>query len=365
MTPSTSRIRRAAACAAPVAAVTAALCAAASAPAPREAAALPFTVRYHAVQRGGIARAANTATRCLRAVDRRAAPCPSVDKGAAGVNGQYQIRYADLDHDRNTYNSTRASLRLPRGAQVAYARLYWGANLRVGEQKPSREKARVLVAEPGGQYKEVRADTVVGHRVNRQADAYQASADVTRLVRAGGPGSWTVAQVDVAMGHSAAGAWGGWTLVAAYQDRHAPRRHLVLWDGFRSPDPWTGELTVTVPRTRTPAGARGRVGIVGYDGDRGAAHRDSLTLATGAGPAVALADRANPVDDILNSTISEGGRHTTARKPAHRNTLGYDSDVIDARRALHSGGDHLTLRFVSAGDDHLLGAVFAQVDAAR
>ena len=119
---------------------------------------------------------------------------------------------------------------------MTYARLYWGGNLRVGEQKPPKDNGRVLIAEPGGAYKEVLADTVVGHRAAHGADAFQASADVTQLVRDSGQGLYTVAQVNVAKGRSAAGAWGGWTLVVAYENPAEPLRDLSVWDGFDALD---------------------------------------------------------------------------------------------------------------------------------
>ena len=63
------------------------------------------------------------------------------------------------------------------------------------------------ITEPGGAYKAVLADSVIGHRVTRGADAFQASAEVTELVRTSGSGLDTVAQVNMALGRSIAGAW--------------------------------------------------------------------------------------------------------------------------------------------------------------
>lgn len=202
--------------------------AAASAPPAPEAGRVPFAQRYHALQHGGIVRAANTSISCRQ----NSAACPAVREGQAAVNGDFDMFYVDVDSDPNTYNSSRAEVRLPEGARATYARLYWGGNLRVGEQKPPKDDGRVLIAEPGGDYKAVLADTVVGRRVAGGADAFQASADVTKLVRDSGSGLYTVAQVNTAMGKSAAGAWGGWTLVVAYEKPQEPLRRLELWDGF-------------------------------------------------------------------------------------------------------------------------------------
>ncbi|MEU6802299.1 DUF3344 domain-containing protein [Streptomyces neyagawaensis] len=349
-------------------------------PAP-EAERLAFTERYRAVQHGGIVRAANSSITCRTpsvpttpsetssatpsetssATSSGISSCEAARAGRTAVNSEFDMFYIDVDRDPNTYNSSRGEVRLPRGARVSYARLYWGGNLRVGEQKPPKDNGRVLIAEPGGAYKEVLADKVVGHRVARGADAFQASADVTRLVRSSGSGLYTVAQVNVAMGRSAAGAWGGWTLMVAYENPAEPLRHLAMWDGF---DALTkgGEQRLTLRGLAFPKRARGQVGLVAYNGDRGR-KGDSLSVSTGRGAAVALRDAANPADDVLNSTISGPGAAAAGRAPAYSNTLGYDSDVLELGDGIRRGGDQLAFRIVSQRDAAWVGALFVAVDA--
>ncbi|WP_070016785.1 DUF3344 domain-containing protein [Streptomyces nanshensis] len=328
-------------------------------PEPRQA----LKQRYHATQHGGVASAANSSITCRKPVG-NAAPCDTVQKGGDGQNSEYDMFYSDVDRDPNTYNSTRATLRLPKNSRVSYARLYWGGNLRVGEVKPAKDNGRVLMSEPGGSYRAVKADTVRTHRRADGADAYQASANVTPLVRGAGPGRYTVAQVNVAMGRSKAGAWGGWTLVVAYENKKSPVRHLRLWDGFAASERNPAGMPVASGPMAFPARAKGSVGVVAYDGDRGLG-REPFTVAADKRAGTALSDAANPVGDPFNSTIADHGRQVAGRSPAHRNTLGYDSDVFDAQRALRPGGKQLMFRFASGDDDYLLGALFAQVDARR
>ncbi|MEV7138218.1 DUF3344 domain-containing protein [Streptomyces tauricus] len=328
-----------------------------------EAESLAFTQRYRALGHGGIVRAANASITCRTPVAPATVSCPAARAGRAVANDGFDMFYTDIDKDPNTYNSSSAEVRLPSGARVSYARLYWGGNLRVGEQKPPKDNGRVLISEPGGQYKEVLADTLVGHRVAHGADAFQASADVTRLVRSSGAGAYTVAQVNVAMGHSAAGAWGGWTLMVAYEKESEPLRHLAIWDGFGPLGP-DDDQAVRVDDMPFPEGATGRVGLVAYNGDRGRTG-DSLTVSDGWGAAVPLGDSANPRDDVLNSTIGEPGGTAAPRTPAYPNTLGYDSDVLDLREGLRRGGDRLDFRLESLRDAAWAGALFVAVDAKR
>ncbi|GGW33573.1 DUF3344 domain-containing protein [Streptomyces galilaeus] len=339
---------------------------AAPAPPVAEAERLAFAQRYRATQHGGIVRAANSAVSCRTtpgSTGRTAPACAAVREGRSAVNGDFDMFYVDVDRDPNTYNSSRAEVRLPEGSRVTYARLYWGGNLRVGEQKPPKDNGRVLIAEPGGAYKAVLADTVTGHRVARGADAFQASADVTGLVRESGAGLYTVAQVNVAMGRSAAGAWGGWTLVVAYENPKEPLRHLAVWDGFEALGSGAGQA-IRLRGVPVPRGAGGRAGLVAYDGDRGRSG-DSITLSTGSRGVSALSDPVNPSDDVLNSTISEPGAAPAARVPAYANTLGYDSDVFDLRAGLRRGGDQLAFRLVSQRDAAWAGVLFVAVDSRK
>ncbi|MFI8961157.1 DUF3344 domain-containing protein [Streptomyces sp. NPDC053493] len=358
-------VRRGLVCALSCAALSAALPAASAlapgpvtpAPAtPREAVRLPFAPRYQAVQHGGVVRAANSSAQGVT--------------GAETANDGAGIAYVDVDSDPNTYNSSRAELRVPDGARVSWARLYWGGNLRVGEQKPPKDNGRVLIAEPGGAYKALLADTTIGHRTADGADAFQASADVTELVRSARPGLWTVAQVNVAMGRSAVGGWGGWTLVAAYEKAAEPLRRLTVWDGFETLGPRNGELEIPLAlgTDRIPQGAGGRLGIVGYDGDRGTS---GDWLAVESGPVEGgltrsvISDSANSADDVMNSSITEPGTSRMKRLPAHLHTLGYDSDVFDLRGALRHGADRFHIRVGSRKDTVWLGALFVQADVRR
>ncbi|MFH9083038.1 DUF3344 domain-containing protein [Streptomyces sp. NPDC017673] len=328
-------------------------------PSSAEATRQVLTPRHHGVQHGGFVRAANASVSCRASED---SACQAVRAGRTAANAGLDMVDVDVDADPRTYNSSRAELRVPEGGRVTYARLYWGGNPRAGEHEPPRADGRVLIAGPGGAYQEVLADTVEGHREAAGVNAFQASADVTRLVRESGSGLYTVAQVGIAVGRSAAGTWGGWTLVVAYENPAEPLRELALWDGFEALDT---PVDVRLTGMRVPAGAGGRVGLVAYGGDRGSVG-ETLTLSLGPRRTpVALRDSVNPPDDVLNSTISEPGDVPARRIPAYANTLGYDSDVLDLGRALRRGGDQPGFRLVSHADAAWAGALFAAVDARK
>ncbi|MFD9715222.1 DUF3344 domain-containing protein [Streptomyces sp. NPDC059076] len=328
-----------------------------------ESSRIPFTQRYQAVHHGGVVRAANSSITCRTAKSTAPASCSSVKTGADGTNGDFDMFYIDEDDDANTYNSSRAELALPKSSRVTYARLYWGGNLRVGEQKPPKDNGRILITEPGGKYKEVLADTQIAHRDTDGSDAFQASADVTPLVSQSGSGLYTVTQINVAMGHSRVGSWGGWTLVVAYENSAEPLRHISIWDGFETLDAERKSHDLTLSGLRIPARATGRAGFVSYDGDRGVSG-DAVNVVADQGKTFGITSSTNPATDVMNSTITGPG-NPMKRQPAHVNTLGYDSDVFDISPALASGGSRLNFTFSAENLGYFLGVLFVQADTRR
>lgn len=181
-----------------------------------------------------------------------------VRAGGKGANDDWDMFYVEEDDDPNTYNSSRAVLDLPANSRVTYARLYPGGNLRVSEQKPPKHNGRILIAEPGGRYKAVLADTRVAHRDTSGSDVYQASADVTPLVCRSGSGLYTVAQISV-LRRAAGGA------VLRAVDALRPRRDLHRAPARRRGAPTAARQDSGPCAADCRAGRRG----VGADGQAG------------------------------------------------------------------------------------------------
>ena len=81
---------------------------------------------------------------------------------------------------------------------------------------------------------------------------YQAFADVTSKVTAGGDGVYKLADIQSTDGKN---RWAGWALVIAYEDASQPTRNLTVYDGFgvvqRSPEA-EKNLTISVSGIRDP-----------------------------------------------------------------------------------------------------------------
>lgn len=287
--------------------------------------------------------------------------CPATDShcadARAGIgrylaNNDFVMARLDVDADPSTFDSSTAALTLPGGGDdVLFAALVWAGdtNAGVGGAPAPDVAARdtVRVAPPGGPYQTVRAarTSVIG-------SAYQSFADVTSLVRAGGPGDYTVADVQAATGRN---RFGGWSLVVVYRDTTKAQRTILVADGFENVDVAKPN---TIPLGRIGYGlasnARTQLGFVLFEGDLGSTG-DALSL-NGA----PVSDARNPIDDIANSTASRLGTVVGGGDPADVNRFGVDADLV-AAPAFDPNAD-VSLAFRSSGDQYFVGVATVTVD---
>ena len=315
-----------------------------------------FTPRFSTNDTGAITMAANTVLTCP-ASDTKCAPA---QKGGSASNNTFRMGYVDVDTDAATFDSSRAALRLPSGATVLYAALYWGANTATAPggaaARDPAARGRVLLATPeSAGYRPVMAATVDRGAATSQKDAYQGFADVTSLVRAAGAGDYTVADVQSGTGED---RYAGWALVVAYRDRTAPARNLTLFDGFISINSGDAPREVVVEGFKAPRSGpvHASLGEVAYEGDR------SLGGDSAAFDATALSDARNPSTNSFNSTITHRGTPETGRTPDYDNQLGFDADVFDASGIVRNGATSAALKFQTGGDTYLPGVVFVAID---
>lgn len=233
--------------------------------------------------------------------------------------------------------SSTAVLDIPAGGEVLAARLYW-AGACAGEVEPVR------VRPPGGVLAAV--GTAADIVVERSGGSYQASADVTGLVRLGGAGTWGVADVCAA---GTTGAYGGWALVVVHRQvgsDPADPGLAIVYDGLLPV--LSGQTSASFAVAGRP-GTTARVGAVVWDGDRAAAG-DQL-LFDGA-PLVPL--RWNGVS-AAGLGSGENAFDSTAWGSSYANSLGVDVKPF-APAALASARAQLSAVSPS-GDSYLLGVV--------
>ena len=350
---------------------------------------LPIRVRYHADLHGSVTRAGNTLMTCEEHKPPTyppAAPCRDAQRGVGrGIfNNNYNMRYVNADPGEfklppqeggryeKIYSSSSSQLKIPAKSTVKFARLYWGGTRGIGKTVlPLTRVDGVLFKAPDGKgYREVNTDrsgkdlgwmTGVGEG-NDMEHGYQASADVTDIVRHAGAGNYVVADMDsVVLPHS----WGGWTLVVAYENCDMPLRHVEVSDGFQIELPKAPPLTFTVKGLHTPKHGpiKAALGFVAYDGDR-TYTGDSASVQSDSNPRpTVLHTWDKPANDFMNSTIeNQTPSDPVVRTPSYENQMGYDSNVIDISRVVDNGDRSLAFTFETKDDGYQIGVVFSAVD---
>lgn len=335
----------------------------------------PFAVRYTTSTRGKLVLVSNSILSSKGSGVNTAGVAPGCGSGSC-KNDNLPGTNIDIDGDAATHNSSSATLALPScGDGVAFAGLYWGAGIAKGQGSNGSAPLTVpawgtvkLKTPSTSSYTNVVASTL--DSVHNIYQGYQAFADVTALVQAGGTGTYTVA--NVACDTDKINTYGGWTMVVVYHDPAQPLRNLTVFDGLAvlSTDAdAVPSADINLAGFHAPAtGAVGcQMGLVAYDGDRGAVdgfrvkrNADSTYVdQTAAGEGAAFTSGSG---DVLNSTITTEG----IRTPSFNNTFGYDADLFALSNATQSyirnGDSTLGLRISTSNEGYVLGVVTTQVD---
>ncbi|MCX4690285.1 hypothetical protein OG401_39380 [Kitasatospora purpeofusca] len=336
---------------------------------------LPFTTRFQGEFHGSVTHIGNALMTCDETkppVDPAQPPCEQARTGAGTrpINNNYEMKYVNIDPGSigplgdPIYSASSADLSLPPGATVKYARLYWGGTRGIGDTVlPESRIDEIYLKFPGdADYTNIaNQQPSIGYITTDEESSYQASADITDLVRSHGTGTYTGANMDsVVKPHS----WGGWSIAIAYEDPCAPLRHVHLWDGFQPELPNSPALSGTLNGIRTPATGpvTGHLGWVVYDGD----HKwtgDTLDVKSTNGPLTRFTDADHPADDAFNSTVgAPGSSGTFARNPAPRNNFGYDTNRWNVSPFLRNGDTSITVTVNTQGDGYDLGVFYADID---
>jgi uncharacterized protein YukE len=316
-----------------------------------------YQLRYGAVERGDIAMASNTIVTCPEGA-------PNCATGRAGTgpsvrNSAWVMVPIDIDSDPSTFDSSSSDLRLPAGATILYAGLYWGSDtMRMPEgvdaPNPSARGTVKLAAPDGAGYRTITASTVDDDRFYRSR--YQGFADVTNLVASAGTGTYTVANVQASTGKD---QYGGWGLIVAYRDTAKPVRWLGLYDGFRE---FSGGDPADVPITgfRTPASGtvKADFGMLAYEGDVG------VSPDVGRLNGVDLADALHDRDNYFNARITEYGQYVTTKNPNYVNQLGMETSIIRADGALPNNATSASVHVEVSTDLVMPGAMTLVSDQA-
>ncbi|MGN6694612.1 MAG: hypothetical protein ACTHN0_10585 [Aquihabitans sp.] len=357
---------------------------------------------FSADARGDIATIGNVATTCdptyandyWSAAESDAA-CNGARNGAGSitrwdgqpmipVNNLFSMQPVDVDGDPSTFGSSSAVLRLPAGSTVLWAGLHWNGATHVPQGGNSNHGStygtdapdpaaqfQVRFATPAsGGYQALDAAPADGTTRDTwdpatATDTYGAFVDVTNLVKAGGSGRYTVADIQTCRGFS--GCFGSWSLTVALANPSMPARNLNVWHGWQLTTPGENggvqQFDVT-GITPPPSGkVNARIGVVQADGDRGLGP-DSLEISSPSHPAwtpFAVPDRplAAGETDWFNSTVNTFGqrRPDSDANPNYLANLDQDIAIVQRDDIIGNEDSSVSFRVKTAGSESLYSQV--------
>jgi uncharacterized repeat protein (TIGR01451 family)/MYXO-CTERM domain-containing protein len=260
---------------------------------------------------------------------------------------------------------TSATLSLPAGAVVTYARLYWSA-LNVGDQADTEATLDWL----GGPQQSITADDswVLSYGFPSHPDwyYYQATGDATDFVSTWGSGDFRISGVDaIPLANTEIDrAFSAWTLVVFYEAPGEELRNLALFDGFTPIDPGMpglGSAEVKLDGFIVPQGFTAKMAAFTYEGDKSYTG-DHFTFNGGQ-----LSDQLNPFDNFFNSSRSNLGSAMSGEldvpqlSGAPGTMAGYDLDTVDVTELLNPGDTSATVGADSSLDIFFLGGFVTSV----
>jgi uncharacterized repeat protein (TIGR01451 family) len=263
---------------------------------------------------------------------------------ATATNMSFDMQMLGIDNN-SSFSSTSANLNLNSCSQVLWAGLYWGANHQSGVGADTawiKQEDTVKLRVPGSStYQIITSSQNDYHNSARLPGlnhaGYFCFAEITSLINlANANGTYTVADIVAPVGFNSCGA--GWTIAIVYANPSEIQRNIAIFDGSAVVKVGSPNLFVPISGFLTPpvGPVSCELGVVAYDGDRGATLSDNFFFKQNSNPVIGAYTNLTPnatsnLNDLFNSTISNKGvvPGPASRNPAHNNTLGYDADIIE------------------------------------
>ncbi|MCP5507697.1 MAG: DUF4347 domain-containing protein [Chlamydiales bacterium] len=316
-----------------------------------------FALAYSTNTTGGIAQIANSNSFASDGTPTQAEneDMIYVDIDSDGLNGN------DFSSAFTTFNSSLAELttaQLPVGANVLFARLYWGGSRDTGGgangAPPVNDAARMTVlfkTPTNSDYVEITADQLDQGNGQNYYDAY---ADVTSLVDTAGLGDYYVANIQASQGTTlTVPAYSGWSLIIVYEDPAQTTYHnLTVYDGFVRVSGATPQ-NFAISGFNTPASGaiNSSLAIFSYEGDSGDTNPgfagDTFRI-----DGTLVGNTLNPTTDFFNSSITRFDTDVTTRDPANTPNLGVDADILDVSSYMTNSQTSTNLSFQTTGENY-------------
>jgi uncharacterized repeat protein (TIGR01451 family) len=342
----------------------------------RLALAVTFAPRFTRDAPGDITFAANTMMTAVEGQPGTATQVTNAQNGG-GTNPNvwnddfWNMQYINVDPTDGNFASSSANLSLPAGADVLFAGLYYGSRtnqdvsddvLKTVKFKGPGDASYTTLTGAAGPNQVTLLGKVIGQVSNLPPDVqtYGAFADVTNLVEARGPGTYTIANVKGDPG--IINHFAGWSLVVAYEAPGANLRNLTVFDGFADVSQSNPNVEIDFTGfTAPPSGpVKANLGFISYEGDLGISG-DTASFFGGIST-TQLTNGTNPATNFFNSSISTNGVTVTSKNPNYLNQLGFDADILNIDGKIANGATSAKLTLTSTQDQYYPAVVTSAID---
>lgn len=334
---------------------------------------VPFKVRYHAFVKGDMAVIANSIVNRTDYNNPTSIPYHNQSNHAL-LNDQFQMEYIDVDTDGGTFSSSSASLVVdnPENKKIIYAALYWSATYKynTGIQK-SEEKFTaddnnreaiddIKIKFPNQEkYTNIKGEILfdgLGKKEFKECAPYAVYADVTEYInQLDNPfGEYTVANIRATEGRISGGVAAGWTLFVVYRDASMQGKYITSFDGFSGLNDDFTDVPFSGFTTLPEGEVKAKIALAVLEGDNNLTG-DQFFFKAGENDKFSVLETANrKAKNFLNGSITNNDSHFSDRKPNSKNTLGYDTCVMNLKNpsnlVIGNNVNNATLRMKSSGD---------------
>lgn len=140
---------------------------------------------------------------------------------------------------------------------------------------------------------------------------FAAYANVTSIINANGPGSYTLSELDLneaiqpfcGINSGNATNFGGWALYVIYEDPALPLNQIILFDGLEAVTANNPEVNILLENLNVLDAAGAKIGFLAWEGDSGIAVNETLSINGN----ILSNEPLNPPNNQFNGTNSFTG----------------------------------------------------------
>jgi hypothetical protein len=339
--------------------------------------AAPFKIRHQGYVNGDMTMIANN---IVNRVDyNNDANSPHDNRAYQGeLNDEYMMLYTDIDNDKSTFSSSSADLYYnnPLNKKIVYAGLYWSATYlynsgiskgvdkykAVDSKRESYSPIKIKLPNQK-EYTFLEGELIfdgINENKFKESAPYAMYADITNMVKnlPDPTGTYTVANIKATQGKLSGGVAAGWSMFFVYEDADMTGKFITTYDGFAGVTDKPTEINFSGFQTLPMGEVKAKIACAALEGDLNlkgdqiqfkAAENNEFTQLQSP-----LRDRAN----IFNSAITIEDKFFDARVPASKNTLGYDSFIMNINNfdnsVLGNNTTDATVKLKTTGDRYFV-----------